>query len=53
MSFFKIFGAFEFNQMHTGAFSHGIISHYSFLPTGYSCGSVGGALGHVSGSRVE
>ena len=29
------------------------LCHYSFLPTGYACGSVGGALGRVSGSRVE
>ena len=28
-------------------------SHCSFLPTGYFCGSVGGALGRLSGSRVE
>ena len=41
----KIFGEHEFSQMHTGASSHGIISHYSFLPIGYVCGSVGGALG--------
>ena len=52
--FFKIFGVYEFSQsMHTGAFSHENVSHYSFLPTGRDCGSVGGALGHLSDSRVE
>ena len=53
MSFQKMFGVLEFNQMHSGTFPHWIISHYSFLPTGYSCGSVGGALGRVCGSRVK
>ena len=53
MSFSKYLAFLNLIKCILALFPIKIISHYSFLPTGYSCGSVGGALGHVSGSRVE